>query len=120
MKQFLVVLLLVLAAGTAMAQGKQRFGDYAKAANPADYPLTLHVTHAFLSGALNELRLDAVVNGKNLQLQSQDHSGLLHVGDYKARLVKDEENKGGWFTVTYELLLADGTHWFFNVVAESE
>jgi hypothetical protein len=120
MKQFLLAFLLVLATGTAAAQGKQRFGDNAKPVNPADYPLTVHVSHAFLSGALNELRLDTVVHGKKLQLESQGPSGLLHVGDYKARVVKDDEKKGGWFYATYELLLPDGTHWFFNVVAETE
>jgi hypothetical protein len=45
---------------------------------------------------------------------------MLHVGNYKARVVKDEERKGGWYVETYELLFADGTHWLFNVVSESE
>jgi hypothetical protein len=69
------------------------------------------------------LHLDVVLDGKKLQLESQTgetSSALLHVGTYKARLIKDDEMKSGFFSVIYDLLFLDGSHLFFDVVSESE
>jgi len=109
--------LLLVVAQMAWAQ-KERLGQAAAPVNPADYPLTLHVGHAFVSGSV--LHLEVTSEGKHLELQSLDPLGLLHVGDYRARVIKSEEKKGGFFFATYELLFIDGTHRLFAVVGESD
>jgi hypothetical protein len=109
---------LMAGAATAQMQEKKRFSELP--VNPADYKVNVHVTHAFLAGVLATLHLDVLVDGKKLQLEGQSAAVMLHVGDYKARVVKDEERKSGWYVETYDLLFADGTHWLFNVVSESE
>ena len=116
-----VVLFVGLTAGAATAQMKQRYeSNETTPVNPASYQVNVHVTHAFLAGTLGTLHLDVIADGKKLQLEGQRAPGMLHVGNYKARVVKDDERKGGWYVETYELLFADGTHWLFNVVSESE
>jgi hypothetical protein len=121
----LAVVWFCVATGVAMGQQKTRFGEVQKPGNPADYPLSIAVTHASLTGVLANmhLHLDVVLDGKKLQLESQTgetSSALLHVGTYKARLIKDDEMKSGFFSVIYDLLFLDGSHLFFDVVSESE
>jgi len=117
MKRWLAVALLLVVVHGMWAQ-KERLGQASAPVNPADYPLTLHVGHSFLSGGA--LHLEVTAEGKHLELQSLDLLELLHVGDYKARVAKAGEKKGGFFFATYELLFSDGSHRLFAVVGESE
>jgi hypothetical protein len=110
--------LFFVVARAAWAQQKERFGHDAAPVNPANYPLTLHVEHAFVNAGA--LHLEVALDGKHLELQSLDPLVLLHTGDYKARIAKRDEKKNGFFSATYELLFADGTHWMFAEVGESE
>ena len=120
MNRWLSVMLLFGLAIAATAQDKQRLGTNKTSVNPADFSVTVHITHAFLEGVQNHLHLDAVVDGKKYQMESLDGSTMLHVGDYKARVVRDDEKKSDLFTKAYEILFPDGTHWVFTVVGESE
>jgi len=117
MKQWLVMVAVMLAAGSALAQ-KQR---YSSSQNDAYlYNLTVHVAHARLMGQPSAyLHIDAVIDGKQVELETSA-GALIHTGDYKARVVSDDEKKSGWFSKVYELLFSDGTHMAFNEVAESE
>jgi hypothetical protein len=97
--------LFFVVARAAWAQQKERFGHDA-------------VEHAFVNAGA--LHLEVALDGKHLELQSLDPLVLLHTGDYKARIAKRDEKKNGFFSATYELLFADGTHWMFAEVGESE
>ena len=115
-------LLVVVVAGLCprgVAAQKQRMSDSHRP-DPYDYPVTVHVAHARLIGAPNTmLHLDAVIDGKSVELET-NAGALLHTGDYKARLVSDDEKKSGWFSKSYDILFSDGTHVIFSEVAESE
>jgi hypothetical protein len=119
MKRLIGVLLLAVMALPVPAQ-KTRYSS-SKNAEVLDYPLTIHVTHARVSGigTAPVLHLDAVVDGTHIELETSA-SGLLHTGDYRARIVANDDKKSGWFSRSYELLFSDGTHVIFNEVAESE
>ena len=81
-----VVLFVGLTAGAATAQMKQRYeSNETTPVNPASYQVNVHVTHAFLAGTLGTLHLDVIADGKKLQLEGQRATGMLHVGNYKAR-----------------------------------
>ena len=114
---FVACMTILLATGTAQ---KQRYSDSHRP-DPLDYPLTIHVTHARVSGAgvSGVLHIDGVIDGKKVELEA-NASGLLHIGEYRARLVSSDEKKSGWFSRSYDLLFTDGTHVLFVEVAESE
>ncbi len=112
-------LFFALMATSATAQEKRRMGENGRPANTADFNLTAHVTNAFLVTTQELLRLDVTLDGKKLQLESFDSTKMLHLGDYKARVVKDDEWKSGQYVVSYDLLMLDGTHLLFRVVGES-
>ena len=111
-----VMLLGVVGAGAQ----KQRYSDNHRP-DPYEYTLLVHVTHARVTtlGGVSTLHLDAVIDNKRVELET-GASGLLHVGDYQARVVTNDEKKSGWFSRSYELLFSDGTHVMFTEVAESE
>jgi hypothetical protein len=112
-------------------------GFTAPAPQAADYNIPVHVTHSQLVslGGNNWVefspRLDAVINGKKVELfELKIRSSVLHPGDYKARVVRTGEGKtrmGQESTVvsfedaiTYELLLPDGTTRKFQLIGEEE
>ena len=112
-------LALSLSAGVGSAQ-KTRYSS-SKGNDQLDYPLTVHVTHARVSSlaGVSVLHLDALIDGTKVELET-GASGLLHTGDYRARMVANDDKKSGWFSRSYELLFSDGTHVVFTEVAESE
>lgn len=136
MKRWLTfVVCLALGAGAGVAQ-KARYSESHRP-DPLDYPLTVHVTAARLfkitppadvtngssstatSQFIMTLHLNAVVDGKKIELET-GASALLHVGEYRARIVAQDDKKSGWFSRSYDLLFSDGTHVMFNQVGESE
>jgi len=117
-------LLLGMAALPAAAQ-KQRYSSSGQV--EIDYPLLAHVTRTWLASApgatddapgTTSLHLEAVIDGQKYELRASA-SGLLHVGDYRAREIRGNESKAGWFSRSYELRFEDGTHVLFKVVGES-
>jgi len=120
MKMRIAVLLLLLCGCSALMAQKQRYSQSSKSAEALQYPLLVHVAHARLMGQpISVLHLDAVIDGKTVELEAGATS-LLHIGEYQARLLKDDEGKSGWFSKSYELLFTDGTKVIFSEVAESE
>lgn len=120
MRKLLIFGALVVAVALPASAQKQRYSQ-SQRPDPLLWPLTVHVTHARVSGAGGAavLHLDAVIDGRKVELETAA-SGLLHVGDYQARVAAQDEKKSGWFSRSYELLFTDGTHVVFNEVAESE
>jgi hypothetical protein len=106
----------------------------------ADYNISVHVTHSKLVslGGNNWVefspRLDAVINGKKVELfELKIRSAVLRPGDYKARVVKtgesDTKSRMGQQgnptpayedAVTYEFLLPDGSKRKFLLIGEEE
>ena len=102
------------------------------APNAADYPVILHVTSSswgILPGTNGSpiLKLNAVVDGKKLELAVGTssialHEGvtLLELGDYKAKLVMDEHKTSYHSSRAYELLFPDNKTEKFYVIGQSE
>jgi hypothetical protein len=114
-----VAFCVVLGMGMGAAQ-KARYSQ-SHSPDPLEWPLTIHVTNARLtgSGAAGVLHLDAVIDGKKVELEAPA-GALLHIGDYQGRVAATDEKKSGWFSKSYELLFSDRTHVIFTEVAESE
>lgn len=101
---------------------------WAVAPSPDDYPLTIHVSssqrvvkpNAF-SGNYTVQVLQVVINGKKYELEaSENRSRLLALGDYKARLIKDEHKTTYESFRVFERLFPDQTTREFTVVGQSE
>jgi hypothetical protein len=118
----IIVLVNTLTAGAQPVQ-KQRFSQPVT----ANYPLVLHVTHSFISlvGGVS-MHLVGVIGGANVELMSGPspvdfyNTGLLHPGDYPARLAGQETKKDGSTIQTYDLQLANGQHEVFTLIGLSE
>ena len=120
MKRWLALFVCVaMGMGVGLAQ-KQRYSESHRP-DPLAYPLTVHVTHARVTGVgtAGVLHLDAVIDGKKVELET-NAAALLHIVDYQGRIVAVDDKKSGWFSKSYELLFSDGTHVVFTEVAESE
>ncbi len=125
----LKALVVVVVMGFALQVSAQRVQKqrYSQPVN-AVYPLTLHVTRSFLSLASGAayLHLIGVVNGANVELVSGPslvgyvNTGLLHPGDYPARLTGQETKKDGSTIEAYDLQLGNGQHEDFTVIGISD
>ena len=87
--------------------------------NPADYTINVHVSKSRTVGA--QQRLNVVINGKKFRLEGSGPAYmLLALGDYKAKLAKDE-HKGTYESLQiYEFLLPDQKTRKFWVVEQTE
>lgn len=77
--------------------------------NPAEYTINVHVSKSrmILLGTSNahQQKLDVVIDGKKYELESVAYPNtLLGIGDYKAKLVKDEHVGGYDSFRVYEFL----------------
>jgi len=101
--------------------------------NAAAYNVTIHVTASrvavgFSDGPLGvtslriEQRLTAKVGGSTYELTSDTAlpKGVVALGDYKAKLVKDESKPTNEFTKVYELMFPDGSTRKFEVTGQME
>lgn len=100
--------------------------------NPAEYTIPVHVRSSRLvefcsdvTGGSNicgwEQQLSVTINGKKYDLQSGTHAkALLHVGDYKARIVEDKSQRYYEYVRTYEFLFPDGLTRKYFLVGETE
>jgi len=99
-------------------------------ANPADYPLAMHISASTYASAGNTLFeiVTAAAEGKHYQLQGPTSSakafmhgnGLLNPGDYHCKLSTDEHKTSYESLQVFEILLPDGTTRKFAVIAQSE
>jgi hypothetical protein len=99
--------------------------------NPADYTIVVHVQSSKLvntrdtdfekSICNSELQLVVLIDGNKFELQDQrSNCSVIHVGDYKARIAKEDTSHSYSYTRSYEILFPDGTTRTYSVVGESE
>jgi len=102
---------LLLAAALAWAGGEP---------NPADYTINVHVrSSSIATGGRQDLNV--VIGGKNYELLCECAPGtLLALGDYKAKLVKDEHKNGYDLLQVYEFLFADKKTRQFELIGQTE
>ena len=115
MKKITVAVLLLLSA----------YLSAAPAPNPADYTINVHVSASRIVHYMERLfsyseMLNVVIDGKKYELESGFPNMLLALGNYEARLVKDE-HKGTYDSLqVYESLLPDQKTRKFTVVGQME
>jgi hypothetical protein len=87
--------------------------------NPADYPLTVRVIGSQGSGASLYQHLEAIIDGKEVELQGAAR-GVLALGDYQAQLkpgVQPPKKLNGHdLFQAYEFLFSDGTTRYYEVI----
>jgi hypothetical protein len=89
---------------------------------PADNTITIHVsaTRIAFGGRLHQ-DLDVIIDGQKYELASELTLGqLLVLGDYKAKLIKDEHRNAYDSYQVYEFLFPDGKTRKFDVVGQIE
>ena len=91
---------------------------FASAAPKSDeYTVIIHVYSAHWG---NTQDLSVTIDGKNYELVGAPGDGLLALGDYKAKLVKDEHKNTYESFRIYELLFPDDKTRKYSVVGQSE
>ncbi|MGB8012350.1 MAG: hypothetical protein WCF68_12085 [Terriglobales bacterium] len=109
MKKLVVVVLLVTSAlawaGTVP--------------DPAEYTVNIHVSSSS-KNVKSLLLLNVVIGGKKYELTGFIGGPLLELGDYKAKLVKDEHKTTYGSYQIYEFLFPDKKTRQFEVVGQSE
>lgn len=97
-------------------------------ADPSQYPVTVHVSAAASASPSNyavEI-LTVTIDGKHYQLAGTGFSGkiccsgLIDIGDYHAKLTKNQRKTGYESMQQYEILFPDGSTRRFDVIAQSE
>ena len=84
--------------------------------NPADYPLSAHVSSAqFREGSV---KLLATIDGKKYELQGP--GWLLIPGDYNARLVKNDQKPSYEPHLSFEFLFPDNKTRLYSVIGIME
>jgi hypothetical protein len=104
---------------------------------PADYAITVHVQSSHVVSWCNDIlghancdtkqHLSVIIDGKKYELDSYgDYDSMLRTGDYKAKLLPDEQRVGDIplgtyeYRRKYEFLFPDGKTRKYSVVGESE
>ena len=110
MKRAALVVLLLLGTLAPAAQ------------KPDEYPITVHVTASYYRGGVygHQLELDVVIDGRKYSLGGTTNNGLLALGDYKAKLVRDDHKTTYESYQEYELLFPDKKTRKFDVIGQSE
>jgi hypothetical protein len=112
-------LIVVCAHSAAGAEAKN---------DPSQYPVTVHVSAAASASPSNyavEI-LTVTIDGKHYQLAGSGFSGkvccsgLINLGDYHAKLMKDQHKTSYESLQQYEILFPDGSTRKFDVIAQSE
>jgi hypothetical protein len=132
MKKSMILAGFLLGSACSMYGQKHRMGQAPAPPNPAEFPLRLHVSASHLrrvcsgfdSGhnlpgvsCANGLFVDAVLNGKKIELWGDSKVGklksaILAPGDYTAQLTNDGHNADETvISQDYKVLLSDGTTW---------
>jgi hypothetical protein len=89
---------------------------------PADYTTTIHVSATRIAIAARAVQeLDVTIDGRKYELASElSLNQLLTLGDYKAKLVKDDHRSTYDSYQVYEFLFPDGKTRKFDVVGQVE
>jgi hypothetical protein len=91
--------------------------------NPADYTINVHVSASRMvpESGVRFQRLSVVIDGRKYELESDSVPNmLLALGDYKAKLVKDEHKLTYDSYQIYEFLFPDQKTRKFIVVGQTE
>jgi hypothetical protein len=93
--------------------------------NPAEYTINIHVSSSRLvaEGRSNAYlqRLNVVIAGKKYELESGfPVNAMLEIGDYKAKLIRDEHHTKYDSLQVYEFLFHDKKTRKFEVVGQTE
>jgi lipoprotein-anchoring transpeptidase ErfK/SrfK len=127
MKRLLLMVALVLTISAGDAAGWA-----SSPTDPSAYAVNIHVSKSYLefipAKPINNVvqRLDVRIDGHHLILDGaqvaskKNKPWLLPIGDYKARVKKEDTAPNGAYWRTYEILLKDGSTWDGDVVAENE
>ncbi len=98
--------------------------SWASDPKPADYSTTVHVSASRMvlqpTSIVFDQQLNVVIDGKKYELWSPNVNALLSLGDYKAKLVKDEHRSTYDSYQVYEFLFPDGKTRKFDVVGQIE
>jgi len=114
MKKLLTVVLILLSA--AAWAGTEP--------NPADYSINVHVSSSrmVLEGEANAFsqKLSVTINEKKYELRCPGVNALLALGDYKAKLVRNDHRTAYDSYQVYEFLFPDNKTRKFEVVGVME
>jgi len=86
---------------------------------PEVYSLDVHVISSYFPPFPENQHLNVIIDGKKYELRGPQ-DGLLALGDYKAKLVKDEHKTSYESAQVYEFLFPDKKTREFKVVGQSE
>ncbi len=101
-------------------------------AKGADYTINMHVSESRIgtdcgvasgnSSCKSVQQLTVLVNGTKYELESETFfpKGIVALGDYKAKLVKDQQKPTHEFNRSYELMFPDGSTRKFRVTGQTE
>jgi hypothetical protein len=88
--------------------------------NPSEYTVNIHVSSSSIADGGRQ-QLSVVIEGKNYTLESEISPYLLlALGDYKAKLVKDEHKTTYDSAQIYEFMFPDKKTRRFTVIGQSE
>lgn len=93
------------------------------APDASGYNVAIHVQSSCLVTGIRSVEWDhlkVVIEGKKYELEAQKPFELLHVGDYKAKVVRDETKTPYNLDRIYEFQFPDGKTAKYVVVGESE
>ena len=111
MKKIIVVVLLLISVLAWARTGS----------DPAEYTVNVHVSSSRIDVGRGYQLLNVVIDGKKYELGSELRLGrLLALGDYKARIVKDEHKAAYDSVRLYEFLFPDKKTRRFLVVGQLE
>jgi hypothetical protein len=127
MRKLAAIVFLLFCAASSLYGQKARLGQVVEKPNPADYPITVHISATHIRhecpgtrdgvAGCDGLYAHTVLKGKKLELSGSaeigpNHHALIAPGNYPARLTKDIQNADGSVIYQeYEILLPDGTVW---------
>jgi hypothetical protein len=88
----------------------------------SEYPIKVHVTSSIFQMGGERLceYLQVQIDGKKYSLANCAVRSPLHVGDYQAKILKDETKGAARFEQRYELQFSDGKTTKYDVIGESE
>ena len=97
----------------------------------ADYNLNIHVSESRIGTVCGPVfntscdslqELSVLIDGAKYELESKTvlTKGIVALGDYKAKLVKDQQKPTHEFNRTYELMFPDGSTRQFIVTGQVE
>ncbi len=122
------VILMVLLCLPALGRAEEL------APNPADYTIAVHVQSSRIAADCSDVtngtsvcfwnqHLNVTIDGKKYEPvgnRAKKNVYVLQLGDYKAKVVKEDTSRCFEYSRSYEFLFADGTTGDFQVTGELE